>query len=171
MGVLGLVLILSSCTLAGFLYDNYENKRILQLEELIKGLEILKSEIDYKLTPLIYALEEVADITGFGVDKLFNIFAYKLAQKDEVNTMKMWKQSIVEVSGSLHLKEDDYKILESFGSVAGHIDRELQKNNIDWVISKLRRKADEATIRYEKQSKLYKGIGILVGLSIVIVLI
>lgn len=171
MNTFGIILILFSCTMCGFAYDMNEKKRVLQLDELFLGFNLLKSEIEYKLTPLIEALREVAIQSEHGVDKLFSIYAEKLEQKDEMNTKKMWKTTLTEVKINLRLKDEDFKLLESFGTISSHFDREVQHNNITWLLESLKEQKDNANDLYEKRSKLYKSMGILVGLSIVILLI
>ncbi len=171
MQLLGIGLIMSSCTLAGFAYDGYEGKRVKQLEQLLVGFEILRAEIDYQLTPLGEALEKASEMTDNGVDDLFGNFAYKLAQNDDIDTKRMWFSAIDESRRQLSLKEEDYKVLETFGAAIGMLDKEMQKKKIDWVLSRLSNKKDTAQSMYERKSKLYRGLGVLVGLSISIVLI
>ncbi|WP_010166282.1 stage III sporulation protein AB [Candidatus Epulonipiscium viviparus] len=171
MNTIGMALILISCTLCGFAYDANEKKRVLQLDELFLGFNLLKSEIDYKLTPLIEALQEVASQTEQGVDRLFGLYSQKLNQRDEMDTKKMWKQTLMEANHWLRLKEEDLKLLESFGTMSSHFDREVQRNNITWLLESLKQRRDQANELYEKRSKLYRSMGVLIGLSIVIVLI
>ncbi|ONI46107.1 hypothetical protein AN641_02250 [Candidatus Epulonipiscioides gigas] len=170
MRILGLALILISCTILGFVYDSQEKKRVLQLEELLFGFNLLKSEIEYKLTPLIEALKLTSAKTGNGIDKLFYLYAYKLEQRNETDEKKMWKDTLIQSSKLLKLTEEDLKIIEPFGDIS-FLDRETQKININWLLEELKRKKDDANEIYQKRSKVYCSMGILLGLSIVIVLI
>ncbi len=171
MNLLGVCLIFAACTLAGFAYDSYEAKRVLQLEQLLMGFEVIKGEIDYQLTPLAEALEVASDMTEHGVEELFITFSRKLAACRETDAKKMWLDSIDETKEGLSLKEEDYKVLSSFGNATGYLDKEFQKKNIEWMLERLSQKKALAQSEHEKKSKLYKGLGILVGLSLGIVLI
>ncbi|OOB78809.1 MAG: hypothetical protein ATN33_06650 [Epulopiscium sp. Nele67-Bin001] len=171
MQLVGIGLIMSSCTLAGFAYDGYEGKRVKQLEQLLMGFEVIRAEIDYQLTPLGEALERASEMTNDGVNELFANFAEKLAQNNDIDTKRMWYCAIDDSKRKLSLKDEDYKVLETFGTTVGMLDKEMQKKNIDWVLSRLAQKKDVAQAMYERKSKLYRGLGVLVGLSISIVLI
>ncbi|OOO00172.1 MAG: hypothetical protein ATN35_08635 [Epulopiscium sp. Nele67-Bin004] len=169
MQLIGIGLILASCTVAGFVYDDFAAKRVRSLEQLLVGFEILKGEIDYQLTPLEQALDTAAYMTEDG--GLFTSFREQLEMRTEVDTKKMWATAINETKEQLFLNDDDIKVLMEFGNAVGYLDKELQKRNIEWTVTRLTGIKDEARIKHEKQSKMYRGLGALIGLSISIVLI
>lgn len=171
MKILGITIILLACTAMGFYIDSWQKERVRQLEELIYAFEILKGEIDYRLTPMIEACDAVSQMTSRSIGGLFDSFKQCLKDRRADNIRQMWEQSIEENKASLHLIEEDYVVLGEFGNIVGHLDKEMQKRNIELLLTKLVRVKDEAKEKYDRTSKMYKGLGILVGACISIVLI
>lgn len=171
MKLLGITIILLACTAMGFYIDAWQRERVRELEELMYAFEILKGEIDYRLTPLIEACQTVSDMTSQNISLVFKSFGQCLRDRQAVDTKQMWEQSIRVNKGELHLTDEDYMVLSEFGSIVGHLDKEMQKRNIELLLNKLGRVKDEAKERYARTSKMYKGMGILIGACISIVLI
>ncbi|ONI45206.1 hypothetical protein AN640_04910 [Candidatus Epulonipiscium fishelsonii] len=171
MQIIGIALILVTCTLLGYVFEKNEYKRVKEFEQLIYGFEILKSEIDYKLSPLSEACLTASKLTQNGVQQIFTRFNYHLTKREETDTKKMWEKSIEESRKYLSLKEEDYAIISMFGNIAGYLDKEMQKRNIEMLLEKLAMQKKEVTANYNRTSKMYKGLGILIGLIVSIILL
>ncbi|ONI37676.1 hypothetical protein AN639_00820 [Candidatus Epulonipiscium fishelsonii] len=171
MQILGIALILMTCTLIGYAFERNEYRRVKEYEQLIYGFEILKSEIDYSLSPLSEACLTASKLTQDGVQQIFIRFNYHLTKREETDTKRMWEKSIDESRQYLSLKEEDYTMLSMFGNIAGYLDKELQKRNIEMLLEKLVIQKKEITSNYNRTSKMYKGLGILIGLSVSIILL
>lgn len=171
MKIIGIAIILISCTAIGFFIDAWQKERVKELEELIYAFEILKGEIDYRLTPLIEACHMITQMTSNSIGKLFASFQIHLTDRQLVDARVMWDEAIKENKEAFHLTEEDYTMLGEFGNIVGHLDKEMQKRNIELLLNKLTKVKEESKEKYNRTSKMYKGIGILIGACISIVLI
>lgn len=169
--ILGIILILVACTFIGFAVEAWHNDRVKELEELVYAFELLKGEIDYRLTPLTEACQTVNRLTKNRVGYLFEGFGEHIRKRHLTDTKEMWEQTLRDHKHLLHLTEEDYIVLAEFGNIVGYLDKEMQKRNIDLLLIKLEKIRDEAKEKYRRTSKMYKGLGVLVGVCISIVLI
>lgn len=169
MKMIGLCMVLVSCTLGGFLMDLSEKKRIAELNKLIYLFELLKGEIDYCLTPIQEAalkVSEHGDLAG-----IFSEFARLIGEKNGFNLAEMWERVLASKKNKLHLNDEDLKEISQFGVACGYLDKTMQEKNIDLTIMTLKDVASRAARQYEKTSKLNRYLGFLVGACITIFLI
>jgi len=69
------------------------------------------------------------------------------------------------------LSQDDYTILASFGEMLGLSDREEQHKNIALTSLHLGREEEKAQLEREKNERLWRYGGFLIGISIVLLLL
>lgn len=168
---LGLGIIFVACMMGGIWVDQDQRKRLKELDEMIYLFELLKGEIDYQLTPLKEACQNVGRRSQEGVGKIFMAFAELLESKTSTEVDQMWRQSIERYKDELHLLQQDYEILEDFGGACGYLDKQMQERNLQMTIEKIEHERKGAQEKYERCSKLNKSMGILIGAAIVIFLI
>lgn len=80
-----------------------------------------------------------------------------------------WEKSIDEAK--IMLKKEDKEALKSLSKLLGSTGIEGQLNQLHMVNSFLEEQIKEASIAKDKNEILYKKLGVIVGLAIVIVLI
>lgn len=170
--LIGITFVFIGCVLGGIWKDLDQKKRIEELEKFGYMLEMIKAEIDYKLSPLKEACSMVASrIDNNSIVDIINRFKISLDEKETTNVGDMWKNAIDSEKNKLHLKDEDIKVLYQFGIACGHFDKNMEKRNIDMVISSLNEIVSRAKEEYVKESKLNKSLGILIGLGISIFLL
>lgn len=74
-------------------------------------------------------------------------------------------------STNLMINEEDKEALKSLGKLLGSTDIEGQINQIDMVSSFLDEQINEAIDQKNKNEKMYKKLGIIIGLAVVIILV
>lgn len=170
MKLILLTILFSCCTLFGLWMDGDDRKRLKELENFIYVFEMLKGEIDYQRTPLKEACKGVAAYGKYKVGDVFLNFAAALAQQEETQLHAMWVKALTSQKSNLHLKEEDYKILESFGGSDGYRDKQMQERNLELILEKLEHERKLSEEKYERCGKLTRCIGMLVGIALVIFL-
>ena len=80
-----------------------------------------------------------------------------------------WKDEIKE--SDLSLKKEDKNILKEFGNLLGKTNKEGQVNQIQFVNTLLDRQIEKAKEEKSKNETVYKKLGLIFGIGIVIVLI
>lgn len=171
MKIIGIIIVFISCSMCGFIIDWNEKKRNKELEKFIYAFEILKAEIDYRLTPLQEAAMYASRLTIEGIKRVFESFARQLENRNTTDLNEMWRVSLNSNKHYFHLAEQDYELLYEFSNACGYLDKNMQKKNIDMLIKKLESELTQSKEKYQKNTKLNKYLGVLVGASISIFLI
>jgi stage III sporulation protein AB len=81
-----------------------------------------------------------------------------------------WEKAIEENYQKLALNKEDKAILMNFGKMLGKSDLEGQINNIKLISSQLKLQELKAEEMRTKNEKMYRSLGVLSGMAIVIIL-
>jgi stage III sporulation protein AB len=168
---IGILCVMCGCTLMGFLVDTIKFKRLTELQQFIRCFELLKGEIHYRLTPIGEACQYVAEKNLGPVGDVFLNFALALRTKESPDSETMWQDSLKGCWEVLHLEQEDFDMLKEFGATLGGVDKTMQQRTIEMMLNKLVEKVASEKARYEKNTKLHKSLGVLVGLCLSIFLI
>ena len=144
-------------------------KYVLRTEELkeFKGiLNIIKNKIQFTYEPLPEIFYEVSNITNGNTSKILKNAANKMKN---MNAMDAWNKSLDEANTSL--KKEDIQNIKSLGKILGQTDKEGQLSNIEVTESFIEMQITKAKKEEEKNAKMYKTLGIILGMAIVIILI
>jgi stage III sporulation protein AB len=146
-------------------------QRTNELRELQGALSRLEAEISHYSTRLPEALKHIGKSVEGETGRLFILTSDKLVSTNNCTVEEAWRQSIEEVKKRMNLTGEEYDILMRFGAQLGCSDKEGQKKFIALTLSQLKlqeAKAFELRCKYER---MYKSLGILGGLALVILLI
>ncbi len=163
-----LILVIVCSTSIGFLLSKKYVDRVVELKNLSNLINILKNKIRFTHKPLGEVLEEIGNIKKG--DKISNIFL-RTANEIEKNTLKdAWNKVVDEEKKVLNLKNEDIEIIKQFGTTLGKGDikgeiSEIEEFNII-LEAQIKKAEEEAT----KNEKMYKSLGTIIGLVIVIIL-
>ena len=127
-----------------------ENEMIYMLNSLPNSYEIARQRLSSKLKDVIGAI--VLDMSEYGVDKI------DMSITNNINLLS-------------ELNQYDKDIIISTLKNLGRSDLESQNNIIDNAITILRKQINEANSIKNKNSKVYRTVGIITGLIIVVVFI
>ena len=170
--LIAIAFVFIGCVLFGIWRDLDQKKRIEELEKFIYIFEILKAEIDFRLTPLKEACSIAANrIDNTLIIAIIDKFNSDLDEKKSTDVGEMWRNAIDYKRAELHLKDEDIKALQQFGTACGYLDKNMEKRNIEMSIVSLREIISGAKEEYIKASKLNRSLGILIGLGISIFLL
>lgn len=169
--ILGILLVMLSSTLAGVYYANIEAFRIKDLREMKKALIILLSEIEYTLTPLPQAMDNISKRIDEPISKIFSEFSSSLNDKTGQGLGDIWVKILEDNKDLYYFNKEDIDYLKSFGKTLGYLDKSLQINSIAVTIKYMEEKVEELNVSSLKNKKLYQTLGVLAGMLICIVLI
>jgi len=130
----------------------------------------LENEILYMGRPLGYALLQYSQNRNTPVSE-FSGRVYELSKTEDGGIDAAWQKGIDEFRNHWPVEQEDWILLSQVGEVLGKTDRANQSSFIKMMREKFsvqEKKAEEDRARKEK---LYKNLGILGGLAIVLVLI
>ncbi len=169
--IIGSLLIVSSTSIMGYCYGKQFSNRLNNLIYLEQCIKILETEIVYGGTMLNEALTNVYNRGNKKVSFIFEEIKNHLLMDKEVDVYN----SFLNVSDSLKIKlsfkDEDIDFFLSLGRVLGSSDRRDQEKNFNLILKQISFLEDNARLEKEKNEKMFKGLGILMGLAIVIILL
>lgn len=163
-----LLLVITGCTSIGFLMSKIFSDRLEDLKNLGLLINILQNKIKFTQLPLNEIFEQIGTMNI--KSKIKNIFLECSKNLKQMNMEKSWNEAIENEMFFLNLNNEDIDMLASLGSTLGKSDIEGQISELSEFKERLYSQIKEAEIQKSKNSKLYKSLGTIVGLVIVILL-
>lgn len=130
----------------------------------------LENEIHFMGRPLGQALLQFSQNKDTALSR-FSRRIYEISKDEEKGIDSAWQKGIAEFKSLWPIEQEEWSLLSQIGEVLGKTDRASQSSFIKMMREKFavqEKKAEEDRTRKEK---LYKNLGILGGLAIVLVLI
>ena len=140
--------------------------RYKELKECKIALSILQTQIEYTMKPIPEIFKDIAKKIKPPISKLFQNAAKHMENQ---NAQTAWEQSLEEVG--TNLKKEDKNIMKDLGNLLGKTDIEGQIKEITLVNQFLDTQIQEAILEKNKNEKLYKTLGVVTGLTLVIILL
>ena len=148
----------------GFLKAADYEVRCLDLKLFQNALIVFKSEIEFTHEPINNIFESISHIIYQDKD---NVFINTNIQNDSL--YKSWSKAVDMTRKGFN--NEDIKIIKSFGKLLGKTDIKGQINEIELTLKLIEKQIENAEKEREKNSKLYKTLGITCGIGICIILI
>lgn len=164
-----LILIFSSSI--GFIFGNIYSKRAKTLLDLQYSIRALESEIVNNSTPLPQALENIS-IKGKGqIRGLFKEIRDDLIfeKREDIYESFLLQKDVLRNKYSMN--SEDVEVFLHLGKILGKTSKSDQEKNLRFIISQLEQNYIQANMEKTKNTKLYRTLGFLLGLGVVIILI
>ncbi|SNX55359.1 stage III sporulation protein SpoIIIAB [Thermoanaerobacterium sp. RBIITD] len=168
--IIGMTMVLASSTLIGYILSLKYSLRWRTLRSLISSLNILMTEITYGKITLSEAFMKVSKISNLSVKQLFISTSEILNSNKGYTAGEAWEIAIKKMK-DINLNEEDIEILKSFGNGLGNSDIYNQENNYKLTVELLKKQLIDAEESSKKNEKMYKNLGLLVGIAIIIIFI
>lgn len=94
-----------------------------------------------------------------------------MKKDNSISAAEAWHKSVKENIKNTSLNSDDLNVLLSFGKSLGNTDVEGQIKNIRFTIEQLKILESKAEENRKKNETLYRNLGFLGGLALVIIFI
>ena len=166
----GSILILLSTSLLGYIYGSSYRDRVNNLVLLENCIRILETEIIYGANPLPEALVNVYRKGNSKVSFVFKEISDQLILNK--GTVLECFQSIENIlKEKLKFNDDDIEMFFTLGRTIGASNRIDQEKNFKLLLVQIETLETGAREARDKNEKLYKSLGVLLGLVIVIILL
>lgn len=160
--------------LGGGFIGNYmsqrQNKRKKQLLSLKKAFIFLKSRIEYSCEELSEAFENVAFKTEKPINILFENSVKNLKNREKT-LEEIWTEECDNFLKKSFLSKEDIEMLKMFGKTLGYSDMKHQVENINLQVDYINKIVETINQEGEKEEKIYRSLGILGSLLLVIILL
>ncbi len=165
------LVIIICCSWIGLIYANSYTERSKLLISMLSSMKMLETEIIYSATPLPEILAKVAKKSKKEVGEIF-LYTYEILDKKDGHLFsEAWEKAVMIKTRHLSLKQDDIDILISIGNNLGISDTNDQIKHISLAMEAIKRSYESSLIGQENNVKLFRNLGILIGITIVIILI
>jgi stage III sporulation protein AB len=168
--IIGTLLVMAGSIGFGIYFSAKENFRVQDLLEFKKALLILSSEIEYMRSTLAEACANISKRTSHGVSEIFAAFSESLATSEGETAYQLWLAAMQSNAQKIFLAAEDRIVLEDFGKTLGYLDKQMQKNAIDFTVKYIDEKAAALQKQSDKNKKMYRSLGVIGGLLITVVL-
>lgn len=168
--LIGAMCVIMAGTLLGFYQALQLSARPRQLRQALQSLQRLETEILYGFTPLPEALRAVADAGSAPVAELFAVAAERLDAPDAGTVQECWRQTVHDIWPRTAMKRTEQEALLQLGSVLGRSDRGDQAKHLKLAAGVLAAEEAEAAEDYRRYGKMWRSLGLLSGVLIVILM-
>ncbi|GMQ57770.1 hypothetical protein AN1V17_21650 [Vallitalea sediminicola] len=169
--ILGATLILISSSLIGLYYSKSYMRRSNDLRTLKKALILLRGEINYSLSPMPEALEDISKRFDHEIADFFRSIAEELKLNSGKTLTEVWKKKAEEILKKTYLSPVDIKNIMIFSENIGYLDKEMQNNNINLLLEQIGEEIKVTMENDTKYNKLYRSLGVLGGILVIVLFI
>lgn len=160
-----LTIILGICTRLGILKAKTYDNRVIELKRIKNALEVLKSKIEFTYEPIKDIFVEISKIVYANEQ---NIFSQTLINMEQNDITQSWNMAVEKNS---NLEKEDKSTIKMFGKLLGKTDKAGQINEINVTSKLLDTLMEKAEEEKNKNYKLFKTLGCVIGIGICIILI
>ncbi|MBU9724173.1 MULTISPECIES: stage III sporulation protein SpoIIIAB [Bacillaceae] len=170
MKIIGALLIIAASTFFGFELARKLTRRTKQIRYLKIAFESLETEMVFGMTPLPLACEKVGNQVPSPISSLFHEVANRL-ETEESSAPEIWNSMIKKWAKTTDLYASEINTLTQFGQTLGLQDLENQRKQIRLAISYFDQEEKDAMESQKKFESMYKSLGFLGGVLIVIIML
>ncbi|HWI54285.1 MAG TPA: stage III sporulation protein SpoIIIAB [Desulfobacteria bacterium] len=167
---IGICMTLAACGTMGITWAGVYEKRTRHLVAIDSALQLLETEIIYGATPLSEAMMHVSKSCDTEISDLFKNTALELGRMEGVTAGEAWNSAVRVFQEQSVLNNSDLQILKRFGASLGVSDREDQAKHLELARSQLKLAAARAEAAAKKNSTVFRYMGFLGGLLLILVL-
>lgn len=156
---------LASLKVGQIISKKYSN-RVTELKEMKNALNMFVTKIKFTYESVPECFTDIGNNIDGNIGKIFSSSASLMKEK---TAGEAWEKAIYLTQSSLN--DEDKAIIKNLGRTLGQTDLEGQVSEIKIVQDFLNTQIELAEKDKQKNDKLYKTLGGVVGLAIVIILI
>jgi len=155
-----------SCSLIGILISKKYSNRVNELKEFKNALNMFKTKIRYTYAPLPEIFAEISETIDSNISNVFRRASEKM---DICSAGEAW--NIALKIEDLNIDDEDRNVLKNLSKLLGKTDLEGQLNQIEMTSDFLDKQIKKAENQKIKSEKMYRTLGMIIGMAIVIILV
>lgn len=161
-----IILIFFTSVYIGDLVSKKYILRVKELKEFKNAFNIIETKIKFTYEPLSNIFIETSKLLSKNVAKIFESTVIYMKQ---LNAGEAWNKSLEECETNLN--KEDIENIKNFGKMLGTVDKDGQISMLEVTKNFIEMQIDKAKTEENKSSKLYKTLGVIVGLAFIVILI
>ncbi|HLR20446.1 MAG TPA: stage III sporulation protein AB [Tissierellaceae bacterium] len=164
-------IILLSSSVIGFLYANTFSKRAKNIMDLEYCIRILETEILAGNTPLPEALNNVYSKGKGDIAQIFYDINQDLLNEKRGDIYDSFLSLEIQLKNNYSFEQEDIETILFLGKILGKTNRLDQEKNFNFIKEQINELAVQANLEKEKNEKLYRSLGVVMGVGIIIILV
>ena len=168
--IAGSLIVILSCTFLGFVLSADCRKRPQQLRDLQSMLQMFENQISYLSDVITEAFIRIGKVCRSETGIFFTSTVEILNESRNRSACQAWEQAVRQNIKKTALNKEDEEILLTFGKMLGCTDLEGQIKNIRLALDQLKHQEVKAEVSRSRNEKMYRSLGVLGGIAVVIVL-
>ncbi len=162
--------IILATTTIGFEISRRYRDRPRHLRQLQSALQGLATEISYGVTPLPEAFATLATTHRSPISDMFQVAAQHLSMPGNT-AQAAWELGLEALARQSALGTRDLMVVRQLGAVLGLSDSRDQERHLLLAVQHLEREAMTAEAERQQNERMWRYLGVLSGLLLVIVLV
>lgn len=163
-GIIFVIFIL--CFFIGNIISQKYVERLKELKDFKNALNLIENKINFTYEPLQIVFEDISKMVCTNVS---NIFVQAKENMKTQNAEEAWNNALK--TKYTNLLSEDIDSIKNFGKMLGKTDKEGQISCLKVTKSFLDIQIEKAKEEENKNSKIFKKLGTIIGLVFVIILI
>jgi len=168
--IFGSLLIIISSSSLGLIYSRRFRDRVNNLKLLYNCIQLLETEIVYSANPIPDALDAVYRKGNKRVSYVFKDIKEYLISNRSFTLLDSFLNASETLKERMYLENEDIEVIMSLGRSLGASDRMDQQKHFRTALVQLQAQQRDAEEKKDKNVKLYKSLGVLIGFATVIIL-
>ncbi len=164
---MGMIFLIFFCTWVGFSKALDLKKRRNCLECFDRVLLLLRGEIEFEINGLPEIFLRLGKKNLFEFTEILDHIGRRLMQCKNERIGEIWKQEISKKNWK-YLKEEDIHLIKAVGDDLGCTDKKMQIAILDLHRKRLQEQIGNARQCEEANKKVYRGMGLIAGLFLAI---
>lgn len=161
--IVGMIAIVTSCTMLGFELSSHLIKRVHVLEVWQRVLRRMSGLVEYAKTPLYEMYEAFASEKNE-----VGMFFSSVLKCGGEDTLKSWKKNMGEMRW---LSKSDMEILINLAKGLGKGDTDTQLKEIEFALTGITSALEGAKEIAARDAKMYRSISFFAGITVAILLV
>lgn len=174
--ILGAFLVIIASTGIGIYFGSNVKDRLEKLCMLKQQFSMIRGDISYSKTPLPEALYNMGerlekDLSATEFQNFYKEVSKRLMARPGIPFQKIWEDAVEHYLEKTTLNKNDLQLLSSLGGQFGYLDRDMQLKTIDLYLARLEEDRLLEVQKAGEKMRLYKILGILAGVFLVVVML
>lgn len=169
--MIGAALIVLFCAWMGMSFQNDLRQRVMLLQDFYRGIALLHQEVTFLKFPLEEAVCHAGKGLHFPMKAFFCKTGERLGELTENSFANVWEEMEKQYLQTAPLRKEDLDLILEMGQQFGRMETAETENLFKVYEQRVELALSDAREDYKEKSQLYKRLGIVGGIFLVILLL